>query len=292
MTDSQNPVFGVPSDDPNFEEAATRARQTFRYFWRELSWEHRRIVPGLDLAVVKASFRDPPEMTAQRGEDGFEVEHMWLSDVTFDGRRLQGTLMNEPSSLQSVHEGDHVDIPGKQICDWMYIIFGEVYGGFTIDALRRGMSPSERKAHDAAWGGLDFGEAGIVNIVPPNYIGQEPPPRKKKGLGALFGKAASPPAPQDYAAVAAAEHPMSVNMRESLEESLRQQPDAVHQADERGFTIFHDLALAGSFDGVDVCLKYGADPNRPAVNGLTPFGLAKSLGWDRVMARLQQAGSE
>ena len=32
-------------DDPAIEAAAKR-EGTFRYFWRELSWEYRRIVPG------------------------------------------------------------------------------------------------------------------------------------------------------------------------------------------------------------------------------------------------------
>jgi uncharacterized protein YegJ (DUF2314 family) len=54
--------------------AAERARASFKYFWRELSWERRRIVPGFDNACVKVAFAD-------RGA----VEHMWICDVDFDG---------------------------------------------------------------------------------------------------------------------------------------------------------------------------------------------------------------
>jgi hypothetical protein len=50
------------------------------------------------------------------------------------------------------------------------------------------------------------------------------------------------------------------------------------------------LSLAGSWDGVDVCLKHGADPSEAAPNGMTPFALAKSLGWKKVMARLEEVG--
>jgi uncharacterized protein YegJ (DUF2314 family) len=284
MTDSDSPVFMSPGDDPDMEQAAAKARKTFRYFWREMAWEQRRIVPALDLAAVKGSFSDSPEIRAQN-PDALEVEHMWLLEVDFDGRRISGTLINSPHSLQSYEEGDRVTIGGKQVCDWMYVIRGEVYGGFTVDVLRSRMGKQERKQHDEAWG-FDFGDVGIVNLVPPEYVGQAA--AKKKSL---FGFGGAKAAPQDYAAVAAREHPMSVNMRESFEQTLTEKPDLLHETDDRGYTFLHQLALAGSLDGVDVCLKHGADPKKAASNGMTPFALAKSLGWKRVMARLEQAGA-
>lgn len=84
---------------------------------------------------------------------------------------------------------------------------------------------------------------------------------------------------------------MSVNMRDSLDQTLTENPELVHQTDDRGYTFLHQLSLAGSWDGVDVCLKHGADPKKAAQNGMTPFALAKCLGWKRVMERLQQAGA-
>lgn len=284
MTNSENPIFTSPSEDADMEKAATRARQTFRYFWREMSWEQRRIIPGLELAAVKASFSDPPEIRAQN-PDALEVEHMWLIDVEYDGRKIQGTLINSPHSLQSVSEGDHVSFSGKQLCDWMYVIAGDVYGGFTVDLMRSRMSAGERKQHDRAWG-FDFGEVGMVDLVPPDYVGDAP---KKKGFFSRFG--GSEATPQDYAKVAASEHPMSVNMRESLDESLQQNAEMLSDSDENGFTLFHQLCLAGSWDGVDVCLKHGANPKQPTKNGMTPYALAKCLGWKRVMARLEEAGA-
>jgi len=284
MKNSETPIFQSPGDDPEMDQAASKARQTFRFFWREMAWEQRRIVPALELAAVKASFSDPPEIRAQN-PGGLEAEHMWLLEVDFDGRRLHGTLINSPHSLRSFSEGDRVKIAGKQISDWMYVIAGEVYGGFTVDLIRSRMGKGERKQHDQAWG-FDFGDVGVVNLVPPEYIGEAP--AKKKGLLSRFGGSKS--TPQDYAVVAATEHPMSANMRESLEQTLTENPDFVHEADDRGYNFLHQLSLAGSLDGVDVCLKHGADPNKRAPNGMTPFALAKCLGWKRVMARLQQAG--
>lgn len=285
MTNSESPIFRSRGDDPEMEQAAASARQNFRYFWREMAWERRRIVPGLDLAAVKASFSDPTEIRAQN-PDALEVEYMWLLEVDFDGRQIQGTLINSPHSLKSINEGDRVTITGSQVFDWMYVIAGEVYGGFTVDLMRSRMEKGERKQHDEAWG-FNFGEVGIVNLVPPNFIGAAP--AKKKGLFSSF--AGSKPAPQDYEAVAAVEHPMSVNMRESLNQTLTQNPNFVHETDDRGYNFLHQLSLAGSWDGVDICLQHGADPNKAAANGMTPFALAKCLGWKKVMARLQQAGA-
>jgi len=280
MPDSESPIFQSPSEDAEMEQAAAKARQTFRFFWRELAWEQRRIVPGLELAAVKGSFSDPPEIQAQN-PGGLEVEHMWLLEVDFDGRQLEGTLINSPHSLKSFQEGDRVTLAGKQIFDWMHVIAGNVYGGFTVDLLRSRMGKRERKQHDQAWG-FDFGDVGVVDLVPPEYIGEALVKRKS-----FFGS--SKATPQDYSVVAATEHPMSINMRDSFDQTLTENPGLVHQPDDRGYTFLHQLSLAGSWDGVDVCLKHGADPNKSAPNGMTPIALAKCLGWTKVMARLQQA---
>ena len=286
MASSEDPTFRLPGDDREIEEAASKARKTFRYFWRELAWERRRIIPGLDVAAVKGYFTDPPE--ARSADSGnLTGEHMWLMDVDFDGRQISGVLINSPLSLTSVSEGDRITLSGKQLTDWLYIQGGQVCGGFSVDVMRSRMNAAERKQHDGAWG-FDFGDVGIVDLVPPNYLGD--PPRKSRGVLSVFkgGK----PKPQDYKKVVQAEHPMSVNMRDSLDEQLSQQPEYLAVTDDRhGFTLLHDLCLAGSFDGVDICLKHGADATQTSANGLTPHQLARSLGWTRVMKRLETVGA-
>ena len=283
MTDSDPPISLSPSEDAEMAQAVEKARQTFRFFWREMAWEQRRIIPALELAAIKGTFSDPPEIRA-KNPDGLEVEHMWIVEVDFDGRQLEGTLINSPHSLKSFNAGDRVTIAGKQLFDWMYVVEGNVYGGFTVDLLRSRMGKKERKQHDQAWG-FDFGEVGVVNLVPPAYLGEAS--AKKKA----FFKS-SKATPQNYASVAASEHPMSINMRDTLDQTLTEKPDFVHQADDRGYDFLHQLSLAGSWDGVDICLKHGADPNKAAPNGMTPVALAKCLGWKKVMARLQQAGGK
>ena len=38
MAEAQ-PIFFAKTDDPGMNEAFEKAKQNFRYFWRELSWE-------------------------------------------------------------------------------------------------------------------------------------------------------------------------------------------------------------------------------------------------------------
>src|ERR1043165_2567294 len=90
-------VFMFDNSDPEMQRAYERSRATFRYFWREMAWERRRIVPALDMAAVKAPFADPPGTLRPQGQP--EVEHMWLGEVDFDGESVTGVLLNDPNWL-------------------------------------------------------------------------------------------------------------------------------------------------------------------------------------------------
>jgi uncharacterized protein len=116
MSDPEN-VFIFDSSDPEMMEAHNRARDTFRYFYRELSWEARRIIPGLDLACVKVAFTD-----GDTTREGPIHEHMWIGDVSFDGKQVSGTLMNSPSWLTNVNEGDNVKTTIAELGDWMFAV--------------------------------------------------------------------------------------------------------------------------------------------------------------------------
>ena len=275
---NKSPVYLSVDDDPEMEQAIKRARGTFRYFWRELSWERRRIIPGLDLACVKVAFSDPP---GPASDENVAVEQMWIGDVDFDGKQVSGTLINSPNWLTSVSEGDDVQIQPNRVSDWMYAINGRVYGAYTVNLMRSRMSRGERLAHDKAWG-LDFGDPNEIQIVPPEYLGQ-----KRPGLFArLLG---SGQRSQDPAEVAKKEHPMALNMTESLEEFVQQDPSNLTVADDHGFTLLHQLALAGAASGVAILLRHGADPSALTNHGMTPLGLAKSLGWKKVADMLSAA---
>src|SRR5262245_4785605 len=131
-------VFMFNANDPEMQSAHLEAQSSFRYFWRELSWERRRIVPGLDMTMVKLPFTDGP-----RTDGNPEYEHMWIGDIDFDGDVLSGTLLNSPNWLSSVRKDNHVSVPFSHLTDWMMTVNGRAYGGFTVNLMRSRMSRRE-----------------------------------------------------------------------------------------------------------------------------------------------------
>lgn len=277
FTMSESKVFLFDDKDPEMQKAYERARETFRYFWREVSWEKQRIVPGLDLAAVKAPFGDDVQESDQRDakkSDHPDVEQMWVSQIDFNGDVIDGVLLNSPNWIKSFQEGDPVSLALDEITDWMYVIGGQVYGAYTVNLIRSRMSARERKEHDAAWG-LDFGDPHKIRVVP----------QEKSGgfLKGLFGGNKEPPI---------GEHPMSENMAPEYRKQLQQDPSSAKFADERGWTLLHQHALAGNLAPVTVLIEFGADVNARTSDGATPLQLARILGWDKVIAMLQSHGAK
>jgi len=271
QSEQHSPLFWARIDDPEIEAAAQRARDTFRYFVREHSWERRRIVKGLDVAAVKIAFGEQANPEAPT-----IVEHMWIDDVDFDGITVRGRLLNEPHQLQSVRQGVGVQVPFAQVSDWLYAQRGRAYGGFTVNALRTQMTDADRANHDNAWG-LEFGDPYDVAVVPDQT-------RVEKS--GLFGRKKTVTVPADLAA----EHPMALNAVASMTERLIKEPGLAHWRDERGWTHVHDLAMAGSAVCVRAFLDRGADPGARTTHGLTAAQLAGSVGWSDVVELLRERG--
>jgi uncharacterized protein len=266
MSDSEpSKVFMFDNSDPEMQRAYEKARASFRYFWREVAWERRRIIPGLDVACIKAPFSDSEPSTD--GEESPDVEQMWLGEVDFDGQFVSGVLLNSPNDLKSVKAGDSARMQLGEISDWMYAIGGEVYGAYTVNLMRSRMDKRERKEHDSAWG-MNFGDPNSIRIVP----------QKKNWFGKREGELE--------------EHPMSEAMAPSFKEQLRADPSLAQSKDDRGWTFLHHQALAGSTATVRVLLEFGADTDAVTSNGMTPMQLAKSLGWDKVVALLVSKGGK
>ena len=76
---SDNKIFKAKGDSPEMIAAFEKAQKTFKYFWREISWEERRIVPALDFACVKVVFSQEMGRNTEP-----IVEHMWINDISFD----------------------------------------------------------------------------------------------------------------------------------------------------------------------------------------------------------------
>jgi uncharacterized protein YegJ (DUF2314 family) len=247
-------VFYSKEDHPEMIQAFIEAQKTFKYFWRELSWEYRRIIPALDVACVKVAFEETIDDTEEK-----LVEHMWINEIEFDGITISGVLINNPNELTNVQHGDFVQIPLTQISDWLFSTRGKTYGGFTIQALRSTMSNQERKEHDEAWQ-LDFGDFTHILLV---YEQKEHPQNL-------------------------IEHPMSVNMKPSLIEFLQTTPSELTYKDERGYTLLHKETIAGNKTSVEALLEAGALIDDQTITGHTALDFAIQLNWEHIIPLLKK----
>lgn len=269
----QNPIFFADGADSKMVEAYKKAQETFKYFWREQSWEYRRIIPGLNVSCVKIAFsqEDP-------NSENPIVEHMWINEIDFDGDHVKGYLINEPNELTNIQVGDYVEVPLHEISDWLFAITPTVkkqtglsklfsssadplpktYGGFTIQKMRSDMSQTERKDHDNAWQ-LDFGDFNDIEVVNE---------QKEK--------------PENLV-----EHPMSKNMKEDFIKFLDQYPGELTHQDDNGYSLLHKETIAGNLSSVEIILKSGADRNLKTNKGKTALDFAKQLNWEHLIPVLE-----
>lgn len=235
------------SPDELMNKAYEQARGSFKYLWRELYWEYRRIVPAHSFAMVKVPFK---EIT--NGEE--MVEHMWINNIEFNGETIKGELVNDPNHLTNVAKGHQTEIPISEISDWMLSIGGKTYGGFTVHAMRSQMSDGERQDHDNAWG-LNFGDFNQIEVVhkqlenPDNLI----------------------------------EHPMCVNSIPQVEKFFSNNPDEMKKLDANGNSMLHYEAIAGNSKIIEVLLNKGVDTSVRNKLGKTALDYGKEMGWERVV---------
>lgn len=244
---SKNDIF-YTNESPEMINAFQQARNTFKYFWREVSWDYRRIISMLDIACVKSIF-------CQEDESGEMVkEYMWLNDIQFDGITISGVLANNPESLTNIKLGDYVEIELDKINDWMFAINSQMYGGFTIQVIRSEMTEQERAGHDSLLG-LSVSDKNEVFLV---YQQEEHPENLQ-------------------------DHPMSINMQKELSRFLKEYPDEVNKKDEFGYTMLHREAIAGNKPCIEILLENGADINAVTNNGYKAVDFARKLKWEHLI---------
>jgi uncharacterized protein YegJ (DUF2314 family) len=252
-------LFLSPSVDSEMDEASINARKSFKIFWRELSWEMRRIVPGHAINAVKRGFP-----TNKNQESNLSIEHMWVRDIEFDGQLLTGQLLNQPNEMEDLNQGDIVQFHYGEISDWMYLMDGEVYGAFTVNLLRSRMTNQELKQHDDAWR-MDFGDPNDIYIAP---------------MLSLSDFLLTP-------SIEVAEHQMSQNMADKSEEGIRGMGQQINDLSIFGMTMLQFESLAGNLAQVKILIKYGADQKIKNVNGQTAKDLAEMFNWIEILAVLK-----
>ena len=132
--DGQPDAFHMSVQDPRFNEAQALARQSVAEFIAAF----QRAGPQQRSFAIKVAVID-----------GSQIEYFWVDLESFANGQFTGYIGNEPVDVHSVRRGDRVVIDMERITDWMYVDRGHLVGGFTLRALRTGMSEAARKAFDA-----------------------------------------------------------------------------------------------------------------------------------------------
>lgn len=120
--------------------------------------------------------------------------------------------------------------------------------------MRSEMSNDERKDHDEAWG-LDFGDFNDILVVNE---------QKEKPENLI-------------------EHPVSKNMKQSLIDFVKNNPEEITAKDELGYTFLHRETIAGNLTSIEILLEAGADKNAKTISGKTPLDFAKQLNWEHLI---------
>jgi uncharacterized protein YegJ (DUF2314 family) len=150
-TRERDNVYSVPEEDDGMGAAIARARATLPVFHRYLEQVGQGQVHEVKL---KAEFHQ-----------GDDVEHMWIADVTFDGRVYRGVLESRPLDLTNVRQGAAVTIPPERVSDWVAIVGdGVMLGNFTTMEIRRRMTSRERARLDEMMGYRILADSAIVAV--------------------------------------------------------------------------------------------------------------------------------
>lgn len=135
--DHQPDVINVDSGDEKMNAAITQARQTTASYLQILVSPK----PNQTGFSVKR-----PYATAE-GSDT-DQEHIWISNLSYDGKLLHGTVGDEPANIPHLKFGEPVSFSPSELSDWMYLEDGKIVGGYTIRVLRNQMPDKERAEFD------------------------------------------------------------------------------------------------------------------------------------------------
>jgi uncharacterized protein YegJ (DUF2314 family) len=131
--DAEPEYFQAQNEHAEMHRAVITARKTVRLFVTAL----QHPTPGKTDFQVKKPFIQ-----------GTHVEHIWLSDVQWDGHRFQGRVDNRPHDIQGLKVGQLVSVNPNEISDWMYVDNGNLVGGYTIRVHYNELSPEQKQEFD------------------------------------------------------------------------------------------------------------------------------------------------
>lgn len=126
-------VIGVNETDPEMQEAIATAKKTFQKFVE--NWKTPKI-QGYSL-----KFAVP---TPNGG-----IEHIWFNPVLIEGDIIEAVCANDPERVPGLKDGDKRKLNTSDISDWMIMLDGKCYGGYTARVIAK-RDPSQRPPFEFA----------------------------------------------------------------------------------------------------------------------------------------------
>lgn len=139
-------IFSVNATDPEMQQAIQEARDRFSEFLKVADADIERIIPCLDDVLIKIYLSNPDSPDSG--------EHVWVRYLGRDERdktRFRGELISSPNKVKVLKKGQVANFKLERVSDWLYVEDDKAHGAFTVQLLRRRMTPKERKKHDAGY---------------------------------------------------------------------------------------------------------------------------------------------
>jgi len=114
------------------------------YDEKEMDAAIARARSEVDVFIVRLEKQDGSDFAVKAPiKDGDDVEHFWLTDVTYRDGAFEGLIGNEPGTVRNVKLGQKWKLPKQEISDWMFMKGDKMHGNYTLRPLLRTMSKSE-----------------------------------------------------------------------------------------------------------------------------------------------------
>ncbi len=127
---SDDPVISVDAKDEKMNAAIAHAQST---------------VEGFVERLQNPKPTDEGFSVKKKIEDGDDVEHFWLSDISYSNGTFTGLIGNDPQSVRNVKFGQRIQVNSTEITDWMYLDKGKLVGNFTLRVLLDHMPEEQAK---------------------------------------------------------------------------------------------------------------------------------------------------
>ncbi|MEN0036644.1 MAG: DUF2314 domain-containing protein [Cellvibrio sp.] len=122
----------IAADDPEMLAAFSKAKETLPTFWGIYEKPNN----GESDFALKVKIED---------ENG--VEYFWVINIDKKDGQIFGEINNNPEIVESVKDGEVIEVIPDHITDWQYIKNEKIVGNFTMRVLLKHMPEDEAKEY-------------------------------------------------------------------------------------------------------------------------------------------------